>query len=64
MSMWEYAVQSVRKALRSGGVARSEYVAGQWQRNLGFDQFKLLAAAKNTWPRLTSGVDRKTATER
>jgi hypothetical protein len=46
MRVWEYAVSTVRKALQFDGAARAEYVAAQWQRNLGLDKFKLIAAAK------------------
>lgn len=45
--MWNYAVQTVRDALRQDGRGHAEYVAERWEHNCGFCQFKLLRAAQH-----------------
>lgn len=46
ISMWSYAVKTVREAWATEGKAEAERVAANWQRNVAFDKFKLIAAAE------------------
>jgi hypothetical protein len=46
MSMWDYAVRSIACSIAAGDKQDAERRADNWQRNVAFDKFKLLAAAR------------------